>query len=290
MKAVAKWLANWPGRPGKPAEEAASPGLARPVSQACTQAQMDDPVHAYWCSEIGETPVHHRKQWEFTYILQALARAGVVAPGCCGLGFGVGEEPLAAVLAKRGVKILASDLEPEAAMLRGWVDTAQHAAGKAALNGRGLCEPALFDQQVDFRFLDMNALSAELHGAFDFCWSACALEHLGSIRQGLDFIAHSVDCLKPGGVAVHTTEFNCSSNETTLDNASTVLFRERDFRALASELAAKGCQITLNFNLGYQPLDQHIDVPPYSADNHLKLQIAEWTSTSFGFIVHKPGA
>jgi len=30
-------------------------------------------------------------------------------------------------------------------------------------------------------------LPADLTG-FDFCWSICALEHLGTIAQGLDFI------------------------------------------------------------------------------------------------------
>jgi cyclopropane fatty-acyl-phospholipid synthase-like methyltransferase len=34
-----------------------------------------------------------------------------------------------------------------------------------------------------FRRADMNAMPDTL-GQFDFVWSACAFEHLGSIRQG----------------------------------------------------------------------------------------------------------
>ncbi|MET0247948.1 MAG: hypothetical protein ABW182_14455 [Sphingomonas sp.] len=264
------------------------PNLYRPVSQACTQDQMIDPAYAYWCARIAEVPRMHRKQWEFCYILQVLARYGMLAPGLRGLGFGVGGEPLAAVFAARGASILATDLEPQRAAEEGWVDTAQHASGKEALNDRGLCDPAAFDALVDFRFMDMNAIGSDLAGEFDFCWSACALEHLGSIRQGLEFIEHSVDCLKPGGLAVHTTEFNCESDDDTLDDASTVLFRKRDFLELANRLAAKGCHLAFNFELGEQPLDKHIDVAPYSVDNHLKLRIDQWVTTSFGIVVRKP--
>jgi len=229
----------------------------------------------------------HRKQWEFCYILQALARHGAIAPGLRGLGFGVGEEPLAALFAKAGMTVTATDLNQDQAEKLGWVDTAQHAAGKAAMNNRNLCDQAVFEAAVDFRFMDMNHIDADLAGQFDFCWSACALEHLGTIRNGLQFIINSVECLRPGGVAVHTTEFNCSSNDATLDKASTVLFRRRDFVALKRKLEAKGCSVSFNFAQGDQPLDQHIDMPPYSVDNHLKLQIAQWVSTSFGIVVRK---
>jgi SAM-dependent methyltransferase len=264
-----------------------APVLRDPRSQACTQAQMEERAYAYWCTAIGEVPRYHRKQWEFCYILQALARHGMLAPGMHGLGFGVGEEPLAALIAQRGAKVMATDLDHTVAQALGWVATDQHAANKAALNGRNLCEPEAFERLVDFRVMDMNAVPAELAGQFDFCWSACALEHLGSIAQGLAFIEHSVECLAPGGVAVHTTEFNCSSNDGTLDHASTVLFRERDFQALAARLRANGHMIELTFDLGDMPLDRHIDIAPYSADNHLKLQIERWVTTSFGLIIRK---
>jgi SAM-dependent methyltransferase len=262
------------------------PSLVHPVSQACTQSQMTDPAYAWWCAQFREEPRMHRKQWEFCYILQALARNGMIAPGMKGLGFGVGEEPISAVLAARGVEILATDLQIEEAVALGWVDTAQHAGNLAALNNRAICAPNEFNRLVSFRSLDMNAVPEDVTG-FDFCWSACALEHLGSINKGLQFIERSLDCLKPGGVAVHTTEFNCSSDGETLDNTSTVLFRRSDFLELAGRLQALGHEVTLNFEIGNQPLDRHIDMPPYSQDNHLKLMIEPWVTTSFGVTVRK---
>lgn len=262
------------------------PSFVNPVSQACTQSQMTDPAYAWWCAQIRENPTTHRKQWEFCYILQVLARNGMIAPGLRGLGFGVGEEPLTAVFASRGVSIVATDLEPERAQNQGWVETAQHAKNKEILNNRGICDPVQFDRLVDFQFMDMNAIDKGARG-FDFCWSACAFEHLGSIRKGLDFVVNSLKCLNPGGIAVHTTELNCSSDKETLENASTVLFRKRDFIALAKRLTDAGHEVLLNFELGNQPLDLHVDIPPYSNDQHLKLQIAKWISTSFGIVVRK---
>lgn len=278
------------GRPAPilPVDNGPEPTLWAPVSQGCTQGQMEEAHYNYWCAQIREAPRMHRKQWEFCYILQALDVAGMMQDGRRALGFGVGMEPLAALFAQRGVSVLATDLEPQAAMGKGWVATAQHARSKQALNDRNICDPEVFDRQVDFRFMDMNAVDPELFGQFDFVWSACAFEHLGSILQGLQFVINSAACLKPGGVAVHTTEYNCSSDGATLDNASTVLFRKRDFLWLEQRLREQGCEMEFNFNLGSQPLDTYIDTPPYSVDEHLKLQIMRWTVTSFGLIIRKP--
>lgn len=283
---IARLFGKAPRTARAPVIVTAEPTLTNPVSQACTQAQMNEPAYAWWCGQIFEQPTTHRKQWEFCYILQALARAGCIAPGLRGLGFGVGEEPLTALFASRGISILATDLEADRASDLGWVETAQHAASKQALNGRGICPQDTFDRLVEFRNLDMNAIDVDIRG-FDFCWSACALEHLGSIRHGLDFIANSLDCLKPGGVAVHTTELNCVSDKETLDNDSTVLFRKRDILELARRLTMAGHELTLNFELGQLPLDRHVDVPPYRHDSHLKLQIGKWVTTSFGVVIRK---
>ena len=266
--------------------ERGEPTLAAPVSQACTQAQMEEVHYTRWCNEIQEVPRSHRKQWEFCYILRALEHHGMLKPGQRGLGFGVGEEPLTAAMAVRGVQVLATDLAADEAKEKGWVDTDQHARNKEMLNTRGICSPDIFDEMVEFRHADMNAIDGGLKD-FHFCWSACALEHLGSIELGLQFIENSIECLRPGGIAVHTTEFNCLSDEETLDNDSTVLFRRRDLLLLADRLSANGHEIIFNFNLGDQPLDQHIDVPPYSANNHLKLALAGFVSTSFGIVVIK---
>lgn len=135
----------------------APPTLAQPVSQAVTQAQFAEPSHGEWCKAIRETPRHHRKQWEFVYILQALQAYGMIGAGRRGIGYGVGEEPLPDLLAHLGCSILASDLDLAEAVAKGWATTGQHAAALDNMNKRGICDPTIFGQRVSFRVIDMNA-------------------------------------------------------------------------------------------------------------------------------------
>jgi hypothetical protein len=126
---------------------------------------------------------------------------------------------------------------------------------------------------------------------FDFTWSACSLEHLGSIERGKQFICDTIDCLKPGGVAVHTTEYNVLSNVNTIDNhESIVLFRRRDIEDIAGRALRARHRIDLDFTLGTGIADDFIDVPPYSHHSHIKLALANFVSTSIGLIIEKDRA
>ncbi|NBB63509.1 methyltransferase domain-containing protein [Pseudomonas sp. ODNR1LW] len=256
----------------------------------CRQDSFEEPYFSYWISQLGEAPRYHRKQWEFVFICQALWERGLLVDGKRALGFGVGREPLTALFASRGVSVTATDLAFDGAVDLGWTTTNQHAEGKEALRKPWLCSDEIFDAKVDFRECDMNAIPQTLQG-YDFCWSACALEHLGSIEKGLTFIERSVDCLAPGGWAVHTTEFNVSSNLETVDDMETVLFRRRDLEQLAQRLTAKGHIVTpISWDAGSGPLDRYIDVAPYKAEPHLKLALNGFAATSIGFIVQRGGA
>jgi SAM-dependent methyltransferase len=264
------------------------PKLSRPMSQACTASQFREDVYNHWCNIIREPPRPHRKQWEFCYILQALDYRGMLKPGYRAVGFGVGKEPLAAVFASKGVRIDATDLDTENAQRAGWTNTNEHAAELAALNTRGICDPDAFAKLVRFSFADMNHLPDNMRG-YDFCWSSCALEHLGSIKNSLAFIRNSLQLLRPGGIAVHTTELKCDPGEDTIDHNPTVLLRESDFRKLQKTLRAQGHHIECDFRLGDEELDKHIDMPPYNPDVHLKLQLEGFVTTSFGLIIQKAG-
>jgi hypothetical protein len=260
------------------------PTLAAPTSQLCTADQLDEPAYPAWCAAIGEAPKTHRKQWEFVYILSVLEHLGMIAEGRTGLGFGCGLEPLPAALAARGCRIVATDMDPSGAAEKGWTN-GQHARALDDLNAWGLCPPEAFAARVTFRVVDMNAVPRDLDGRFDFCWSACAFEHLGSIDKGLDFFVRSLDCLRPGGVAVHTTEFNLSSDDDTVDHANTVIFRRRDLERLARRLVAAGHTVLpLNFNVGDRALDRHLDVAPYRPDRHLRLRLGRYAATSVGLV------
>ncbi|MEG3857492.1 class I SAM-dependent methyltransferase [Microcoleus sp. herbarium12] len=255
------------------------PSLTHPVSQMATEAQCRSDAFYYWCQEtrLPHELIFHRKLWEYAYILQCLSETGMMSPGRRGLGFGVGQEPLVAVMAARGCSVVAKDLDSEEAAKQGGAGTGQYAATLEALNDRGICPPDRFAALVKYRVADMNKIDADLVG-FDFVYSSCAFEHVGSIELGLQFVKNSIKCLRPGGIAVHTTEFNVLSNDATIDHQQTVLFRRRDIDALAAELATEGHEIVLNYNAGSGPFDRHIDVPPWSGI-HLKLQLEQYVTT-----------
>gem|GEM_PF-1231155 len=261
--------------------------LVHPISQMCTASQMAEPIYAEWCQRMGSAPTRHRKQWEFVFILRALEFYGALRPGLRGLGFGVGIEPLSSIFAAAGCHVVATDLAADDDRAQVWNDTDQLGSNLQQIHNPQLCDEASFFERVTYRPVDMNAIPADLVD-FDFTWSSCAYEHLGSIDAGLAFFENSLKCLNPGGIAVHTTELNLSSNNSTLEKGGTVIFRRRDFESLAERLIAQGHDvIPITFDSGDTDLDRFIDLPPYSSDTHLKLQLLRWVSTSFGMIVRK---
>ncbi len=142
----------------------------------------------------------------------------------------------------------------------------------------------------------MNSIPCDLDGQFDFCWSACALEHLGSLANGLSFVESSLRTLKPGGVAVHTTEFTLDEGET-IDNYPTVLYQARHLIEFAEDMRNKGYEVAeYDFSAGSGILDRFVDLPPWWHEHyipaqhhaHLKLSVDGFTCTSMGMIIKKP--
>ena len=263
-------------------------------SLVCSSVDWSTPWLPYWAARCGVKPAMHRKLWEFAYIAQALRGSGVLRPGARGLGFGCGKEPLASLFVAEGCAILATDLASAEAAAKGWSGGEQHAASLQNVWMPSLCSREEADARLTFRAVDMNAIPSDLDGAFDFCWSSCALEHLGSIEQGLAFIERSSRCLRPGGVGVHTTEFNAEPG-ATIESGPTVLFQQRHFESLATRLAGQGVEMQpILPRVGDPFLDGYVDVPPYPSPSevgttlsvlHLRLLIAAHRSTSIGIVV-----
>jgi len=259
-------------------------------SRLCTQAEMEQPWYAGWCSILGVEPVAHRKVWEFAYISEMLDRTGMLAEGRHGIGFGVGREPLISGFAARGASVLATDLAADDQEAFGWVKSDQHATGVDGLLKPGVCDPDRFHDLVSFRAVDMRAVPSVLQG-FDFCWSTCAFEHLGSLEAGLDFVEASVRTLRPGGIAVHTTEFNLGSNDDTLTTGGTVVYRERDVLAFRDRMEAQGHEVAaFDLHQGVGLLDAYTDVPPYAEEPVLRFNLASYRLTSIGIVIRAGGA
>lgn len=257
-------------------------------SHACVQREIEGRTFRYWATRLRDRPGKlHRKLWEWCYIVQALYERGILKPDARGLGFAVGTEPLTSLFASLGCEIVATDLDSAFANEAGWVATNQNASGLADLNVRGICPTPILASKVAFRPVDMRSIPDDMRG-FDFLWSSCAMEHLGSLKNGLDFVERSLQCLRPGGYAVHTTELNCDSDELTFESTTDVVYRRADLTRLAHDLLADGHEVApLDFDSGDGPADLRVDEPPYQGRNCLKLRIGGFASTSFGLIIRK---
>jgi hypothetical protein len=267
-------------------------------SQLCSAESLRSPALRAWAdrlrplwagAEDERDVMLHRKMWEWLFIAEALRERGMLAEGRRGLGFGVGQEPLVALFASEGCDVVATDQPHDAAVASGWTDSeVEWADGPEALNRSGLCPAEDFACRVRFRPVDMNALPKDLRG-FDFSWSSCALEHLGTLGAGADFVLDQMDCLRPGGVSVHTTEFLVSSESETVESGGTVFYRRRDIEALAARLRRAGHDIDVDYDLGTTPEDVHVDVPPFS-DVHLRTELSGYVTTSLALVVTKGAA
>lgn len=244
------------------------------VSSLSTQEAMESDWVAHWCNELKIPVVFHRKLWELSFTLQALHDHGLIRAGTRGLGFGCGTEPLPSYFAAHGMDVTVTDLPHAEAAARGWVDTGQHAGGLETAFMESLVTRESFDRHVGLRYVDMNAIPEDLRG-YDFCWSICALEHLGSIEAGSAFIENALATLRPGGVAVHTTEFNVRPDGPTVDNWPSVAFQRKHIEAIMRRLEAQGHRVApLDLRLGDRPLDKFVDVPPWHHD--LPPEMCDW--------------
>jgi SAM-dependent methyltransferase len=260
-----------------PLPENTSPRHVGVVSSLSTQSAIESDWVMHWCAQLKVPVVFHRKLWELAFTLQVLYDENLIRAGVRGLGFGCGSEPLPSYFAAQGMDVTITDLPHDEAAASGWVDTGQHAGSLDAAFFSNLVDRPSYDKHVQLRYVDMNAIPDDLRD-YDFCWSICALEHLGSIDAGLSFIENALATLKPGGVAVHTTEFNIRPDGPTIDNWPSVAFQRKHIEGLIEKLEAQGHHIEpLDLRLGDKPLDKFVDVPPYHHD--LPPEIRDWLGT-----------
>lgn len=296
VKSLAAELARQQAARLPAAPPPAAPARIGLTGRLCRQSDLEQPWMGHWRGALGVPLHYHRKPWEYGFILQALWEADMLAPGRRGLGFAVGTEPLASLLAARGVEVLATDLDAGDARAGAWAATQQNAARIEDLHHPRLVDRDTFLARCRFRAVDMNALPEDLRGGFDFVWSSCSFEHLGSIERGLAFVEAAMAALKPGGIAVHTTEFRFAEDGPKLDDWPCVAFSMRDMEELARRVAARGHRmLPIDARPGRDPLDDYIDTPPFArrpgrglvlpAPPHLRVNVEGIPATSLGIIL-----
>lgn len=251
----------------------AEPCFESPVSQMATEQQFYSKELCKWCEELKEPLSLHRQIWSWCYIAQVLKNEQMLEPGKRGLGFGVGNEPLPALFANYGCSVLATDLvKPR----------------RSQINRKEICATDRFKDLVQVGLADMNRIESYLC-EYDFVWSSASAHLLGDISNGFKFLRKSLDCLKPGGIAVHTLEYNLSSNWHSVTTGPLVVFRRYDLIHFLLGLIQEGYEVyPLNLNPGSGAYDAYIDQPPYNRDYHIKLSIFNLACTSMGIVIKKP--
>jgi hypothetical protein len=254
------------------------------MSEICKQRDFDQSWFSAWKSRLAYPNSMHRKQWEQIWVTQSLHERNVLAAGKAGLGFGVGDEPLVPLFASFGCKITATDAPPDPSNSL-WADTKQYTAEKSSLANERLCPSKIFEKNVSFEFVDMRKIPKHIRG-FDFAWSVCSMEHLGSIEAGLKFLEDSMECLKPGGFGIHTMEYNLSSNGETWDGGLVSIYRRSDIDQIISRLWIRGhAVVPVNWETRTGAADDITDSPPYTGTPHLRLWLGPHKATSLGLII-----
>jgi len=174
----------------------------RALSKVCDGADWFDPeLMAVIEGDLHELARFHRKQWEFAMILLALRRRGALHPDAVGLSMGAGKERLLYAVAQHVRQVVATDLYD----LQSEWDTA-HTQDP----DRYIKEDKPFpvdDAKLRGLRMDMRSLDFP-DGTFDFCYSSCAIEHIGGREDFLKHLAETHRVLKDGGVYAFTTELH----------------------------------------------------------------------------------
>jgi hypothetical protein len=253
----------------------------------CNISDFSHPRYAQLCKLINDRPYFHRKQWEYIFILHHLLEAAVLRPGMRGVGFGVGKEPLPSAFAMLGAFVLGTDAPENVKIQGGWAASKEHSASLDSMMFPWI-QKEIFYKNVRFAECDMRNIDPSFEG-FDFTWSSCCLEYLGTLRNGLDFIKDSVEkCLRVGGTAVHTTELNLSSVTQSVESPETNLYSQTDLEAFITEMRECGHEASsLVIGPAAHALDFHVDVPPWSGDLHLRIRLAGCVTTSVGLVFRR---
>ena len=269
----------------------------RTRSHSLIFSDFDTRWYARWSQELKQSgpdrqldgfKPHSNKFWQNAILCQILKEHGMLQTGRQGIGFGVGNERLPALLAKYGVSVTATDQDFRSKKAKHW-SKGELATGLASLNKYGICDDTVMKERVDYIPVDMNSIPKDLYNSFDFVWSNCSLGHLGSLQKGLNFIENSLACLKPGGVAVHSTEVSIVSDTDTVKTGDTVILRLSDIKELYTKLTHQGYEcLPLHFRLGRSADDVKISMFPQFGNDFSKIQVSGHIATQVVLIIKRP--
>jgi hypothetical protein len=255
------------------------PDLEAPGCQLCTTSQFKDQAFAEIAGAMGLATGVSRFRWQQVWIVSVLATEGFIAAGKRGLGLQLDNDRISALLASRGCEVLAT--------------AAADPGGLGAADRRlRLFYPEVihieeFDRLVRFAELEPRSVGELAAQSVDFVWSIGMPGRLGTVDAALDFFEASTRPLRPGGIALHTFDFNLTSNRSTWEQPGNVVLRLRDIEALAERLRPSGCRLLpLTTHPGHDIADEKVRGAIGGAPG-LRQRVGMMVTTSFGLAIRK---
>lgn len=194
------------------------------TSKICDAADWFDPeVQMIIENELKEPARLHRKQWEFAMIFLTLKKLGLLDESKTGLSVGGGNERVLYSIATHIKKLFVTDLYDDHTS---W-DCARTPDPDEFIKAS---KPFPVDDnkiqalKMDMRFLEFD------DNTFDFCYSSCAIEHIGEQK---DFIQHFIEVnrvLKDDGIYVLTTELQFG--EQTIPDPNNYIFSKKNLNEI----------------------------------------------------------
>jgi SAM-dependent methyltransferase len=176
--------------------------------------------------ELRETPRFHRKQWEFAMIFLALRQRGLLKSDKVGLSMGGGRERLLYALAQHIKQLVVTDIY---ASQTSW-DCARTNDPETFIRSN---KPFPVDD-TKFKVLRMDMRDLQFPDqTFDFCYSSCAIEHIGTHTDFLRHLNEVARVLKDDGIYVMTTEVQYG--DITIHDQNNYIFSPDYLTELLSE-------------------------------------------------------
>lgn len=197
------------------------------TSKICDAADWFDPeIKTIIENELREPAKLHRKQWEFAMIFLTLKKYGLIENTKTGLSLGGGNERVLYAIGNHVKTLYVTDLYDQNTS---W-DCARTEDPDEFIKAS---KPFPVDDgklqaiRMDMRFLDFD------NNTFDFCYSSCAIEHIGEDNDFLQHLNEVNRVLKEGGIYVLTTELQFG--EKTIPDQNNYVFNKEHLSNLISE-------------------------------------------------------
>lgn len=211
-----------------------------------------------------------RKYWEYAVVSETLEANGLLSESRSGVGFGVGSDSLTTMIADRVKHVFATDLLPKE-----WEHVHQQ-FGELSKHPK-----------VTTGVVDMNWIQGKIEPeAFDFSYSVCSMDHCGTVWWTKRFLLNQLNCLKAGGIGVHTAEYTINLGMTR--EGTTVWLTSDDVVDICDLFEKLGHEAApVDWFIGDSIEDHVIDSYPYNGRIHLKCEASGKWGTCIVFAVRK---